>query len=688
LDIHPTNQLYSPSDFDIVSPLLPYSTGGFMKAKWLGAALVFAAMGGCDTTNNTFVTGTPDMAGATPPAPACTPNAKECVSSTLARVCPSDGSGWLAVQCQNGETCNAGDCGLDVNTVSCLPSDSFCVDDTNALICNNSGMGFHMSSCPAKTHCVNSGECAGSCIVGSGQCLDATTVLNCNDGFTLTPSPCPTGQACSDAAGGVCITSQCTPGACTAVCGNKTMDPGNNDPNFFSICQDTPFGWQWVAVGCTAPATCDPKAACAAQSLSDSCTTECTEGSVRCVDAASGTAPGTTAQQTCTNGVWGPTVVCDTTAGKVCVHNASFVDLGCGDTICGADDTNGYFHKDGYCVNDMGISKLRGCDKTGNLVPIDRLTACNPGTCVTDLNAPVDPVLMVQPGHCATECQSGDTRCDPNFLQDIQSCAANGLWTATTTVCTASCFDTTSTTGRPKAICGVCQPNDTRCTNAAGAVQGTSDFIETCSAAGQWASPAPCVASHCDNNPNAPPTKLCVAQCVPGKTMCLGINAGTAPTPSPIPAAFGTTKSGTCTADGRPDPSPTPCPLMTSCRTGPNRSNAYGCVLCASVNEAGMADTRCAPTGPDAVQVCTANNNGFTPQPACTGGTSCQPPQDPTTFSPETCSLTESDLIGFDPTFTCDNTFLDGAAIPCGGKPDCCPDFCTPATDVAPAVCF
>ena len=91
-----------------------------MKARWLGAALVFAAVGGCDTTN-TIVQGTPDMAGASP-APACTPNAKECVSSTLARVCPADGSGWLAVQCAFGETCSGGDCGLDVNTVPCSPS--------------------------------------------------------------------------------------------------------------------------------------------------------------------------------------------------------------------------------------------------------------------------------------------------------------------------------------------------------------------------------------------------------------------------------------------------------------------------------------------------------------------------------------------------------------------------------------
>jgi len=219
-----------------------------MKAKWLGAAIVFAAVGGCTTNNNTVLT-TPDMAGASP-APACTPNAKECVSSTLARVCPADGSGWLAVQCQNGETCKGGDCGLDVTTVPCLPSDSFCTSDTTALICNGNGMGFSMKTCPTNTQCVNGGDCLGSsCIIGSSIC-DGLLVRNCSaDGSTYTmPSHCPTGQACSDMAGGLCAAAACTPGNCNFECGNKATDPNSTDSGFFSTCQDTGLGWRWISL--------------------------------------------------------------------------------------------------------------------------------------------------------------------------------------------------------------------------------------------------------------------------------------------------------------------------------------------------------------------------------------------------------------------------------------------------------
>jgi hypothetical protein len=667
--------------------------------NWLGAAILFAAVGGCDTTN-TYVNSNPDLAGASPaPTTGCTPNAKECVTSTLARVCPSDGSGWLAVQCTGGDTCDQGECSADVNTFPCTPGvDKFCSSDTTALVCNDSGNGFHMVTCPGATHCDQAtGDCAGSCPVGSGQCLDSKTELKCNDGFTLTPSPCPTGQACSDTLG-ACAPAACDPSSpCTAVCGQKGVDPTNSDPGFFSFCVDSPTGFQWLSVPCTAPAACDPTAACNGSSVLDSCVMECTPGSVRCVDATGNPDPfGNTqdGQQVCdSNGKWGAVTLCDVAKGKSCIFDKNFVDLGCGDPICGG--TSDGIKIDGYCVIDAGVSKLRACDNTGNLVPIDRLTSCNPGACLTDQTFPTDPNTGAKPGHCGVQCQTGDTRCDTNFFQSVQGCAANGLWSNTTTLCVAPtdfCLDSLNAAGRPRATCVVapeCDVGDTRCTDAAGTEDAAFDHIETCNAAGQWGAPVACVASHCANNPNGgTATRICLAQCVPSSTICLGAAGSAGPSPSPFPARFGTKSVGTCTTDGRPDPSPSPCPIFTTCRTGPNRSNAYGCVLCAGINEAGVADTRCPTPDSTTIEVCNATNDGWTTLQTCPGSATCVDEENPKNASPETCYLTDSDLKQADPSDSCDFEFGDGAPISCGGKSDCCATFCQPANDTAPAICI
>jgi hypothetical protein len=645
-----------------------------MKAKWLGAALVFAAIGGCDTTN-TYVTAVPDMAGASP-APACPPNAKECVSSTLARVCPADGSGWLAVQCSFGETCSGGDCALDLNTVPCSSADNFCVSDTAALLCNGNGMGFTMKSCPANTNCVGAGDCAGSCLVGSTFCLDIKTELVCNDGLTLTPSPCPSGQACSDTVG-ACAPAACTPNNCAAECGNKAVDPNNTDPAFFSFCQDSPFGWQWASVACSAPQTCSPTAACNASSFSDACTSECVGNEIRCSDDGTGT-------QTCdpATGKFGPVVAC--IAPQICVSDANGIALGCGDLLCDAGAP-------GYCVVDAGVSKLRGCTN-GKLDPIDRLTTCNPGTCITDPNGTPDPILGVIPGACGVQCQTGDQMCvgfgNAGDGSSIIGCGPNGLWSTTSTSCdtadpNSGCFAFKSLDGRPRAICGVCAPGDTRCSGSTGnpspnPIANPTDFMQTCGPTGQWGTATACVASHCENT-GAFPASYCFANCIPGKLMCLGVQAGGAD-----PVDFGTTQQGTCTGDGRPDPTPSPCPVTTtSCRTGPNRTNAYGCVVCVgSQNEAGQPDTRCNGTQ---VQVCNATNNGYTNQMACVApaGT-CVGEDDPTTASPASCSFADTDcFLGSG----CCDFFGEGPIVSCGSTPNCCAVDCSPPVVPAPAHC-
>jgi hypothetical protein len=111
-------------------------------------------------------------------------------------------------------------------------------------------------------------------------------------------------------------------------------------------------------------------------------------------------------------------------------------------------------------------------------------------------------------------------------------------------------------------------------------------------------------------------------------------------------------------------------------------------VVCASVNEAGVPDTRCPTPGSKTIEVCNASNSGWTLQQTCPGSSTCHNEEDPRNANPESCSLTQSDLQLVNPTDTCNMEFGDGPPISCGGKSDCCLTFCQRASNAAPAVCL
>jgi hypothetical protein len=373
-----------------------------MKVRFLGLAILAVAAFGCGNTSSPTDMGhpqpTPDLS--TPDArQSCTPNAKECVSDALARVCPADGSGWLPVQCQPGYKCTAGDCQPDPNA-ACQPGSGACVDATHGLVCNDNGMGYKMVTCPAKTACAGAGQCEGSCVVGSSFCINPQTLSTCGDGNSYTSKACEAGTLCVDHGDGTsgCAPAGCTPdpNGCAQVCGNKTVAASNTDPGYISFCNATPNGYKWVAVQCPSPTSCNPTAggACSVNAnLSQAtCASECTPGQMRCSSNFLGT-------QTCgSDGKWSTTTTsCNPTPTgneQDCIQDPTMPgSVTCGDVIC-ALGSAGACEADGFhpCVNGKVAA-------TG--------AACNPGACILDGNS----YGGYSGGSCVTQCQPGDQKC-------------------------------------------------------------------------------------------------------------------------------------------------------------------------------------------------------------------------------------------------------------------------------------
>lgn len=666
--------------------------------KRLAVVAVLAAVAGCgDTINNTYVTGDGGSGNTNDAAGTCTPNAKECVTSRVARICAADGSGWVTQQCDFGDVCSGGDCTADPN-VACVPGDGACVDATHALICNNSGMGYSTKTCPANTTCAGPGVCVGSCIVGESICLDANTVATCMDGQKLTTTSCTVGSTACVSTGttpfqtAACKPAQCMPlpQGCDTVCGDKTQGAGNTDPAFESICTETPNGYKWVAIGCPAGGSCNPTGInCGNAQYAASCTTECSPGQTRC----DGTG---TAVQTCNAmGHWGATTSCtpDATGNQqVCIQNILGTDQArCGDAVCGF--APGACENDGFhpCVNGKVSSTATACTN-GVCVEIDT-AAASKGT----------PINGFIAGQCGTMCNNGDQRCVNNG-NSVQNCV-NGLWSTTLTACTTnSCQSFTDpSTGAPKALCGVCAPGSHRCTNSGGTPGTQTTHIETCNANGQaWGAAAACAVGRCYNAFNGPNNQgddACISECVPGTSFCVGA-APASPTNTTHP---GTVAVVTCTAAGiLPDPPTCPagtgcCPSGTSCRQGPSgkvvqsTNTPAACVECVGPslggNEAGLTDTRCQTA--TTLQTCQANNTWGT---AATCTTTCTAEQGG--IGVETCDSFNGTPISdslfatfFGPGADC--TIFGGApSAPCGGVSDCCGDNCHAAPSPAqPGFC-
>ena len=591
----------------------------------------------------------------------CTPNAKDCVSSTLARICPPDGSGWISYACGTGGTCTDGVC--SVPPTSCSAAQNTCTDAKTALRCNANGLGFTSTACPANTACVGAGICQGACVVGAGTCGNGNTVAGvCADGNTITSSVCGTGQLCvtTSAPGAAVQTTACKAAACDPnqcpVCGNK-INPAADQTKFTSVCVATPNGFAYQATSCVA-GTCNPndgEGDCRGQYAQ--CQSNCTPGATRCDSTSNGI-------QTCdSTGNWAAAVACN--------GSVTATPLQCESTGSGAVCGEAFCAQGGNATCDT-TGKLRTCGPDGKL---GAATACSSGACVAN-----DGTTAGLPSNasCQTQCNAGDTQCTGPNATSYETCV-NGLWSAPVECAgDAICRGYTTLVGRPSTLCGgICTPGTHQCEPVDGGAYNGA--IQTCDATGQWSASAACTVGVC-TNASGGGDYACQAECVPSTTTCTGnyVNNGT--------PFSGRVATAACTAQGLLPAYPNCegitdgglgcCQGDTVCRNGAN-GNATGCLECIGPsvpggNENGQTDTKCVSTdelGDAGVETCGASNTWpAAPSTSCPSGTSC-------TTSSQVCGQ----CYGGDCTKSrlgqCYYYELQGPEQ-CGSTPDCCGNYC------------
>lgn len=532
---------------------------------------------------------TPDAAPAADAAPPCTPNAKECVTDKLARICPEDGSGWLAVPCGEREVCDPerGECVFDLT--DCIPGEGVCTGDTMGLRCNTSGTGFEVVTCPSGTQCVGAGQCAGRCVVGESYCLGTGAVTTCADGQSFTTVTCTGGTLCvaTSETTAACKPAECEPdpNGCDYVCGNKA-DPSADQTKFVSFCNPTPQGYRWISFECPGLSTCDPAAGWCFGGFQADCVQECTPGSQRCVDQVT--------YQTCgPDGKWGDPVACSPDLGDVttvCMPKESDpTKVVCGDVVCALGE--------GTCTLD---GKFREC-VDGFLEPENMAAPCATGLCQSE-----EGIAAVSPGQCVPECTDGEERCTPGGGSTYQECK-NGVWQAPVACKDANgnllnCFGYEDALGLQRKICGgECVPGSVRCDPNATDEYGLRLKQQRCDDMGKWGSSVECELGYCFEGDDG--VGRCIAPCLPGTPVCL----------------FASSEL-TCTNKGRLPPlsEAASCGAGESCRIDGGRH--YGCVECIGSDVSRRPESECVDG--DTLRVCQSDNTWGAPTD-CDPGLSC-----------------------------------------------------------------
>ncbi len=639
-----------------------------LRRMWVVAGLTaMASWMGCNGTTTSKQHGdggTQDQSVAV-----CTAAVADCADTHTVRTCAAGGASFYYTPCPSNDLCMGGQCVLNTAGASCTPGSGTCTNSTTGLSCNANGVGYKVVTCPAATTCTGNGQCVGACVVGETKCGSAGTLLTC-DGNTFQPTSCAANTACwatpnSSPAKAACVaTTDCQPDAngCDTVCGNPLV--ASSDPTkSTATCVGTPTGFHWLVTPCTLGVCSTTAGVCSKNSsLSDAaCAAACVPGSAVCDESNNIITCGA-------NGEYGPPVSCGN--GTVCLGGpdnfddfksesksrtkakrisprVNYPNAVCGNPVCADGGA-------GTCVIDPtdGLTKLSPCLPDGTLGTT--LVTCNPGACVTlsdidDDDVRIRPAIggnsAGQPGLCAVECQPGDTQCVSN---SVQGCV-NGVWSSALTQCTGTndgtaiaCQSYNTATGSPRAVCGVCNPGQTRCTPGTAPVDGgvnLGEGIDTCGSDGLWGGsgstsagpPQLCPLGYCYEGG-------CQADCMPGTILCTGNTAtGNAP------LAWGTNATELCPADGNlsnippgsPQPTPNPCATGTSCRTD-QTGNVIGCVACvgSTLNEQGLVDTACAnpdgtmpSPGPyTSIVTCGTNNQWQTSPTACPSNNICAPP--------------------------------------------------------------
>lgn len=644
---------------------------GWTVAALLALGVTASGCGGSGNKNNTD--------GGTHGTQVCTPSQASCVNDGIAVTCNADGTALIPTQCGVGQKCNNGACVADPNA-PCTAADNTCSDSTHALLCTTNGA--MSTACPANTACQGPGVCVGSCVVGSSDCLDDGTVITCTDGFHYTQTACGAGSSCVQTGTDPYDTAACQPNGCTpdptgctvSICGDMTGGSGTAT-NTVSTCVATPTGYQWLATSCAGGTTCNSQANSCNGNAVAACEGQCHPGDTTC--------NGYTGYVTCgADGTWGTTVTaCNadaTNAPYICFNSLLGQGI-CGDVACYNGNTNSQVSTGaGACDND---GKFHLCGPDGK-VSSDG-SACMTGSCVPT-NVSSNYPGAYQPGTCAGPCNDGDQHCVDSEV--YQTCT-NGKWVTTTCAGGKGCIDLT-TAGPPAIFCGDCAPGTHQC--------GANGAIETCGTDGTWGADTTCAMGTCLDLPNAGDS-ACIAECFPGKPVCMGNSVSVQGS-----LAQGTDQVGTCTAQGTIPASGTPCDANTYCRQGPSQDHqsgvSLGCVACVGTqNEYGVVDSYC---NGGSVDNCKADNSGFqetacdSDHPTCvdpktgTCGNGCFFFYSPTYNSFEfTCPnpVTESSFSGYGQTCTA----VAGGTGPqvCGATPDCCNGYCNAATTDSPVYC-
>ena len=541
---------------------------------------------------------------------ACMPNEKRCASDKVAKLCQSDGSGWLQDDCEANEICKDGACIPDPKS-SCDDANT-CLDNKTAVRCLGKDAGFQLVKCENDTYC-EAGRCRGSvCALGS-LCSASNQIRECVDGKSYKDTQCAANEVCQqnkDTAD--CVPLQCTLGS--TLCGDP-RDPMVDPKKSFTTCVNGVGSGvpEWVKGECSGGATCNP----ARMNMPNPCSQTCTKGAQRCAsDPITGINDGW--QECGDDGDWGPLQTCnpDNESRRQCIV-APRADLSilpkavCAEPICYWIFTNASAGATGACSG----TQLRRCQPDGTLSAAED---CEQGICRTRRsNIEADGRM---PGACDTEmeCKDGEEICantSGTVTPRYRSCL-NGLFSSELKTCDgdAPCYNTKDENGLRKKLCGAsCSPGTRRCS-------GTGQ-IDECNALGQWRGPQRCEAGSCrtiGNNDAA-----CVLECMPGAKLCTGASL-----PAPDNFHLGTAQEVVCSAEGLRG-SPRSCETGTVCRVT-RASVALGCVACigpdvAGGNDEGTADSRCDPSDTKKVQDC-AGSNSWAAGRSCSGNRSCVSP--------------------------------------------------------------
>lgn len=520
---------------------------------------------------------------------ACTPGNKSCAAHSIVRECRTDGAGYTDQPCPSDRMCDAGTCVPDPSILCSNTEYSYgvCQDDRTLTRCKLDGSGYESTPCSEGTTC-EGGQCRGPvCAAGETSCSSSdvsnlVAVQTCNDdgsGYTL--SVCRAHEQCAlnaKKARYECYEPPCTKG--DTRCGDSNSSV--SDTAHLSRCEPLAEGRvAWVSYLCSAPSACTVDDWGTAV-----CHADCAPGDQRC-------ASDENAIETCgEDGKWSKQD-CEPSDGATptCLVIPTNQHVVCGDPDC----ANLQYSKEDYKTRGRcSESQIRRCNEDGLLAAA---TECEEGTCLPDgagFGVCKDPSRCEQTDGWR-ECVTGDDAfrtCNSNFWE-FTPCAADQV-----------CADD----GLGHAACGGdCIPDSRRC---------DGPKYQVCAADGTWGPSTACSTGECN-----PITMRCEVACEPGEIRCAG-NVAVASDGS----SLGASGMQTCQADGRWGALES-CNVSAgqSCRRSVN-GVSLGCVECVGDapggNEEGARDYRCTANA-TGWQACEDDNTWPTTAVSCGAQETC-----------------------------------------------------------------